>query len=79
MCETRDVGIKWPEWHTMIFEGQIRIDMRYVCPKDVKQMLLQQARSVYWKKWAAKYENEELKEGTWLEPALAVLRKKTKE
>ena len=40
-------------------------------------MLLKQARSTYWKKWAAKHEYEELKEGFWLEPALA-LRKKTK-
>ena len=61
------------------FEGDRRIDMRYVCPKDVKKMLLQQARTVYWKKWAAKHEYEELKEGIWLEPALALLRKKTKE
>ena len=71
VCETR--------WHTLIFEGDTRIDMRYVCPKDVKKMLLQQARTVYWKKWAAKHEYEELKEGIWLEPALALLRKKTKE
>ena len=52
--------------------------MRYVCPKDVKKMLLQQARTVYWKKLAAKHEYEELKEGIRLEPALALLRKKTK-
>ena len=31
--------------------------MRYVCPKDVKKMLLKQARSFYWKKWAAKHGN----------------------
>ena len=41
-------------------------------------MHLQHARTVYWKKWAAKHENEELK-GIWVEPALALLRKKTKE
>ena len=52
--------------------------MGYVCPKDVKKMLLQRARTVYWKKWAAKHEIEELKEGVWLEPALALSRKKTK-
>ena len=45
MCETRDLGIKWPQWHTLIFEGQVREDMRYVCPKDVKKLLLQQART----------------------------------
>ena len=42
-------------------------------------MRLQQARTVYWKRWAAKHEYEEPKEGIWLEPALALLRKKTKE
>ena len=68
----------WPQRHTSIFDGEARIDMSYVCPKDVKKMLVQQARSVYWKKWAAKHEYEELKEGIWLEPALALLRKKTR-
>ena len=58
MCETRDLGIKWTHRHTLKFEGDRKIDMRYVCPKDVKKMLLQQARTVYWKKWAAKHEYE---------------------
>ena len=70
-CETRDLGIKWPQWRTLIFDGQVRVDMRYVCPKDVKKMLEGQARSTCWRKWAAKHENEELKESVWLEPALA--------
>ena len=39
------------------------MDVRYVCPKDVKKMLLRQARSICWKKWAAKHEYEELVEG----------------
>ena len=59
MCETRDLGIKWPHWDTLIFEGDRNIDMIHVCPKDVKKMLLQQARAVYWKNWAAKDQNEE--------------------
>ena len=42
-------------------------------------MLLQQARAVHRKKWAAKHEHEELKAGNWLELVLALLRKKTKE
>ena len=41
-------------------------------------MLVQRARSMYWKKWAAKHEYEELKEGAWLEPGLALVRKKEK-
>ena len=53
--------------------------MRSVCPKDVKEMLVQTTRSVYWKKWAAKHEYEELKEGAWLEPGPALLRKKVRE
>ena len=34
---------------------------------------------MYWKKWAAKHEHEELEEGVWIEPALALLRKKLRE
>ena len=34
---------------------------------------------MYWKKWAAMHEQEELKEGTWLDPAqVLLLRKKAK-
>ena len=43
-----------------------------------KKMLVQRARSVCWKKWAAKREPAELKEGAWIEPPLALLRKKAK-
>ena len=53
--------------------------MRLVCPKDVEKMVVSRARSVYWKKWAAKHEYEELKEVAWLEPGPALLRKKVKE
>ena len=76
MCETRDLVIRWPHWHTLVLSDETKIDMRHVCPRDVKKMLVQRARSVYWKKWAAKHELEELKEGAWIEPALAFLRKK---
>ena len=34
---------------------------------------------MYWKKWAAKHGYEELEEGAWLEPGLALLRQKVKE
>ena len=77
MRETRDLGIKWPQWHTLLFEGQVAVDMRVVCPQDAKKMLLKRARMVYWNKWAAKHECEELKEGVWLEPTKAVLQRQT--
>ena len=31
MCETRDLGIKWPQWHTLVFEGQATVDKSVVC------------------------------------------------
>ena len=79
MRETRDFDIKWSQWHTLLFEEQVVEDMRAVCPQDVKQVLLKRARMVYWKKWAAKHEYEELKEVVWLEPIQVVLRRKTNE
>ena len=38
MCETRDLGMKWPYWHKLVFSDEIKI--------DVKKMLVQMARSV---------------------------------
>ena len=61
---------------TVLFEGQVAVDVRVVCPQDVKKMLLKQAMMVYWKKRAAKHECEELKEGVSLEPIQAMLRRK---
>ena len=37
MCETRDLGMKWPCRHTWIFCNEITFDMLYVCPKDVRK------------------------------------------
>ena len=39
MCETRDLGVKWPPLHTLVFEGQEAVDIRAVCPQDAKKML----------------------------------------
>ena len=68
MCETRDLEIKCPQWHTFFFEGQVAVDVSEVCPQDVKKMLLKQARMVHWKTMAAKHKWEELKGEVWLEP-----------
>ena len=74
MCETRDLGIRWPHWHTLVVNDETRIDMRCVCPKTFERCWVQRVRSVYWTTWAAKHDQEELKEG----PAQALLRKKAK-
>ena len=63
MCETLDLDVMWPQWHTLLVEGQVAVDMRVVCPQDVKKMLLKQATTVHWKRMAAKHEGEELIEG----------------
>ena len=67
MCETLGLRIKWTHWQTL-FEEQVAVDMR-AARRDVKNMLLKQAWTVHWKKWAAKHECEELKEGVWLWPS----------
>ena len=61
MHETRDLGIQWPQWHTLLFEGHVAVDMGVVYPQDVKKMLLKQARMICWRRWAAKHKCEELK------------------
>ena len=56
MCETRDLSMRWPQRHTLILEGQEKVVMRMFCPQDVKKILLKQARTTDWKKWAARHE-----------------------
>ena len=60
-----------------MFSDEIKIDMNFVCPRGVKKMLVQRARSVYWKKWAAKHPYEELKEGVWLGTSSSSLAKES--
>ena len=79
MCETRDLGIRRPYWHTLIFGNGTRIDMRFVCPKDVKKMLVQTAPFSLLEEVGSQHQHEELKEGAWLAPGLALLRKKVKD
>ena len=43
--ETRDLGMKEPQWHSLILEGQVQVDTRHVGPKYVKEMLMKQART----------------------------------
>ena len=51
MCETRDLGIQSPWWHTLLFELHVAGDMRVVCPKYVKKMLVKQPGMVCRKMW----------------------------
>ena len=69
--QTRDLGIKWPQWHTLLCEEQVKVDMRVVCRQDVTKMLVKQA-----KKGAATHECEELRGGVWLDPSQVMPRRK---
>ena len=33
LCETRDHGTPRPQWHTLLFEGKVAVDMRVLCPQ----------------------------------------------
>ena len=47
MCETHDLGIKWPHRHSLIFGNDTKIDLRFACVRKMsKKMLVQTARSV---------------------------------
>ena len=39
-CRSRHVrnSCLGPHWHTLLFEGQVAVDMRVVCPQEVKKM-----------------------------------------
>ena len=55
MSETRDPGIKSPQWHTLMLGGHVQVEITR----------LQKIKSIYWRKWATKPENAELKEVLW--------------
>ena len=40
VCETRDLGSKWPHRHILLLEERVAVDMRVVCPQDVKKRCL---------------------------------------
>ena len=42
MCETRDLGIERPQWRSLLFKEQVAVDMRVICPQDVKKTLQKQ-------------------------------------
>ena len=62
MCESRDFGIQWPQQQNLLFEVQMAVDMRVVCPQDVMKMLLRAARMACWKNCADTSPNNEGKE-----------------
>ena len=54
--KTCDLGIKWPQWHALMFGGRVAVDVTVVCPQDLKKKFLKLARMFYRRRWAAKHE-----------------------
>ena len=52
------------------------IGMEDTCLKDVEMTLMRHAKEVHWQTWAKKHDIEEPKEGVWLEPVKAMLKRK---
>ena len=68
MCETHDLGTKWPQWHTLLFDGQRRVDMRFVCPRDEKKNASTTGQNDRLEEVASRHGCEGLKGGVWLDP-----------
>ena len=79
ICETRELGFQSPQWHILLFEEQVAVDLRVVRPQNVIMMFLEPATMVYWRMWGAKHECDDLKAGVELEPIGAMLGRKTHE
>ena len=75
---TSNLGITWPQWRTLIFEGQERVDMRYACPQKFEEDVAGTSKINLPGEVCSETRERGIEGGT-LAPALALLRKKTKE
>ena len=48
MCGTRDLGIKWPQWHTLTIERQGGHEVGL--PARCKEDALETGRTILWRK-----------------------------
>ena len=46
VCATRDSGIGFPSWHALLFEEGVIVDVKAVCPQDVKNMVKRLAKQL---------------------------------
>ena len=76
VCETRDLGIGFPSWHARPFEEGVIVDMKVEsarCEEDTQRSRERGSG----KRWDTRNESDVLKkEGVWVEPLKALLRKK---
>ena len=73
--QMRDLGWKWPSWSTMISEEGLVMDLREICPDDLKQMALRDSERNMWKRWCAKDGNQHLAPEPFMEPIQQWLKK----
>ena len=53
---------------TLLYDEQLVVDMRVICPLDGNKMCLKEAQKVNWRHWAAKFGCGESSGGVWLDP-----------
>jgi hypothetical protein len=59
---------KWPAWHTFISREGQHIDVRAVCPQDVKAMAMRDAENVAWAEWTQTDDKRSLGPAPLIEP-----------
>ena len=59
MLETRDLGIKWPQGHTVKFKGTSSGGHEGGLPAGCEDVVCETSQDGNWKKWAAKHDCEE--------------------
>ena len=64
----RRIGWAWPCYHTFVDRAGRHLDMREICPKDVKAMAVQDSAAAMWAKWTRTPQWAELAPRPCLEP-----------
>ena len=62
------IGRVWPRYHTFVDRAGRRIDMREICPKDVRDMAMLDSADAMWKLWTEQEQWRSLAPRPCLEP-----------
>ena len=73
-AKTGCFGIGFPNWHALLFEGGVIVDMKVVCPQCEKHLFRNQKTQAAGKTWTAEHECEDLQ---WTARHVNVARKLT--
>jgi hypothetical protein len=51
IMQCKGFGWTWPAWHTFVTRAGLHIDMREICPLDVKDMVVKDLEAHVWATW----------------------------